>query len=443
MSPDGLVYTFHLRRGVMSPAGNEFNADDVLYSFELKFSTPTSPARTVNYPTITDLSQIAKVDDYTVTITIKRAGEGFTLLSLLSNIANYMYDSDLLKSKATPEDPYALTWSKTNANFGFGPYILDSFVPDQEMVLHANPSHPTGPAKIGQLTFRMVADPGSRANALRSGDADVASALRAADQVALETDEDLRIYNFDTNSFLLWSSVTSHPPFDKKEVRQALAYAIPYQQIIDTVYAGTRAKRSVGLLMPDAPGYDASGLAPYEYDPAKARQLLAQAGYPDGVSFTLTVSNAVPDVQESAVLVQSFAKDAGFDISIQEIPPAEYAANRNQQVWDAFMWRDYAITLSPSYELYLFFKPEPAPNATGWRPPAYYEILERGIAAGDPLSTEAGRIWNEAQRMLLDEAPMIFVVNLQPLNGFRAGVTDFAWRSDNLIDYWTLSATRP
>jgi peptide/nickel transport system substrate-binding protein len=441
-SADGLTITFHLRKGIVSPAGNEFKADDVIYTFERRYATPTSAGKAVNFPYITEAAQMKKVDDYTVAMTLRRTSDAFTVMSLLSNIANYIYDSVLLKSKATTDDPYAVQWSKTNANHGYGPYILDSFVPDQQMVLHANPKHPAGEPKIKKLTFKVVTDPGSRANALRSGDADVASALRPADQVTLAKDSKTKVYDFDTNSYLLWSFVTTHPPFDDKRVRQALAYAVPYQQIIDGVYAGSRAKRSVGILQPDAPGYSGQGLTKFEYDPKKAKALLADAGKKDGVKFKLTVSNAVPDVQEAAVLIQSYAKDAGFDIQIEQVPPAAYAAARYTYAWDANMYRDYAITLSPPYELYLFFKPAPAPNASGWRPPAYYEILDRGIAAGDPLSKDAGAIWNEAQRFLLDEVPMVFVVNIQPLNGFRSGVVGCAWRSDNLIDYYTLSATK-
>jgi peptide/nickel transport system substrate-binding protein len=217
---------------------------------------------------------------------------------------------------------------------------------------------------------------------------------------------------------------------------------MPYQQIIDSVYAGTRAQLSVGMLLPDAPGYDGSGLPAYTYDPKKAKALLAEAGHKDGVKFKLTTSNAVPDVQAAAVLVQSFAKDAGFTIEIENLPPAAYASAQMTHNWDAFMWRDYAITLSPYYQLWLFFKLPPSPNASGWAPQPYHDILKRGIDAGDPFSPAAGKIWNEAQRYYLDEMPMLFVVRLQPLNAFRAGVKNFAWRSDNLIDFAIIDATK-
>jgi peptide/nickel transport system substrate-binding protein len=185
VSADGLVYTFHLRKGIHSPAGNEFTADDVLWSFERKYNTPTATSKSTNFPFITDVSQWKKLDDYTITFTLHRTSDAFTFLTLISNITNYIYDSKLLRSKATPQDPYASVWSKTNANFSFGPYILDSFVPDQGMTLHSNPEHPTGEPKIKKLIFKVVTTPGSRANALRSGDADVASALLSTDQVDL------------------------------------------------------------------------------------------------------------------------------------------------------------------------------------------------------------------------------------------------------------------
>ncbi|MGE3622059.1 MAG: ABC transporter substrate-binding protein, partial [Acidimicrobiia bacterium] len=289
VSEDGKVYTFHLREGVVSSNGNELDADDVLWSYERKFNAPTATVKAISFPILTDLSQIQKVDQYTVTFTLEKAGYGFTLLGLLGQGNGDIYDSDYLKEHVTADDPYAVEFSKTNGNYGFGPYIIESFTPGQEMVWRSNPDHVLGEPAIKKITFRVVTDPASRANALRTGDVDVAEVLRPVDQVELAASGAGKSFSFETNAYNMAILVTTHPPFDDMAVRQAFAYAVPYQQIVDDVYRG-RALPAVGFLNPLAPGYTDEGLPRYEYDPDKAKEMLEEAGHPNGVSFTLTVS---------------------------------------------------------------------------------------------------------------------------------------------------------
>ncbi|MGE3622057.1 MAG: ABC transporter substrate-binding protein, partial [Acidimicrobiia bacterium] len=440
VSEDGKVYTFHLREGVMSVNGNEFDADDVLWSYERKFNTATSIVKSISFPIITDLSQIQKVDKYTVSFTLEQPGHGFTLLGLLGQGMANMYDSDYLKANATPADPYAVEFSKTNANYGYGPYVVESFTPGQEMVWRSNPDHALGEPAIKKITFRVVTDPASRANALRTGDVDVAEVLRPADQVDLSGSGAAKSFTFETNAYALATLVSTHPPFDDVDVRRAFTYAVPYQQIIDDVYRG-RALPAVGFLNPRAPGYTDDGLPRYEYDPDKAKEMLEEAGHPDGVSFTLTVSNALSDIQEVAVAIQSYAKDAGFDIEIQELPGAAFTEGVNNKTFDATLNRSASVTLSPAYELNLYFRAGSTTNGSGWESQEYYDAMAVGTSLPDPLSDEAGEAWNAVQKIYMDEVPMIFMARIQPLNAFANNVDGYANRSDNVIDFSMLTAT--
>lgn len=446
VSPDGLTYTFHLKEGVTSTAGNPFTADDVIFSFERKFNADTSVTPYVQDPVITDpAQQLVKVDDMTVAFTVAKPGYGFTLLSLLANVTGYIYDSVLLQENATPDDPYAVAWSQENPNIGFGAYQRTSFTPGTEMVLEANPNYPLEAPHYERITFRVAADPGTRANTVRSGDVDIAVQLRASDQADLAEAEGVDVYTFpSTNMLTILTMDTSKPPFDDVRVRQAMELAIPYEQIYENVYYG-RAIPTAGLLDPNAPGYVDEGLSPPSFDPEAAMELLAEAGHPDGVAFTLTVSNSVPDVEQAAIQVQSFAAEGGFDITIDKQPAAAVSEGITSRTFPAFMWRDMAISSSPQYQLGLFYKRGEdggpgATNSSAWLNDEYLGYIDQGAALPDPTSAEASTFWNLAEQITAEETPQVYIGRIQPQNAFRDDIAGYANRLDNDIDF---AALRP
>jgi peptide/nickel transport system substrate-binding protein len=238
---------------------------------------------------------------------------------------------------------------------------------------------------------------------------------------------------------------TTRAPFDDVRVRQALELAVPYKQIIDNVYRG-RAITTKGLLDPGAPNYSDAGLTEPKTDPAAAKALLAAAGHPDGVEFSLTVSNSVPDVEQAAIQVQSFATEAGFKISIDKQPAASVSEGITSRKFAAFMWRDMAISASPQYELGLFYKKGAdgqagSTNSSGWLDDNYLATIDKGAALPDATSKEAGVFWNEAEQITDKATPQIFVARVQPQNAFRSDIKGVANRLDNDIDFAVLEPT--
>lgn len=440
VSPDGTVFTFKLRQGVKSQQGNEFTADDVLWSYERKWNS-TSITPSISLPAITDPStQLKKIDDYTVSWTVAEAGHGFPLLSVISKISGEIYDSTYLKTKATADDPYAVVWSNTNANFGFGPYIMDSYEDGSQITYHANPDYALGEPAIANIVQRVVPDAANRATLLKNGDVDVAVQLRPADVADLGTDTSLKSYSVDTNNFLWMFISTKNKPFDDVRVRQAMFYAIPYEQIIEQVYKG-RANPVTGLLDPNSPGYDGTGLLDQSFQPEKAKELLAEAGITTPLPVTLMMSNAVPDLQEVAIQIQSLASEGGFEVSLDVLPPPAFTAKQSSGDFEAFLMRDMSVSYeSPPYSLLLAF-PEnnPGRNTTGFDDPAYYAAVQAGVDAGDSLSPEAGAEWNKAQLIWQDARPQIQLAKVQPLMVTSSAITGFGHRTDNVIDFSIMS----
>lgn len=446
VSDDGLVYTFTLKKGVLSQQGNELTTDDVIFSFKRKLDTPGGGMAGLYAPMLTDVDkQFAKIDDHTFTITIEQAGYGFTLLGNLAENVGSIYDSTYLLENATPDDPYAVAWGVEDmlrSNFGFGAYMIDSVTKEQEIVMVANPNFVDGDLAIKTIIRRTVPEAATRANMLAAGDADVAMELRPSDQADLESNPDVFTPVATSN---LYQSITLNnkvAPFDNIKVRQALAYAVDYQAIVDDIFSG-RAYLYTHMLDDKAENYDGSGLPPYAFDPEKSKALLAEAGYPEGVSFTLSVSSAMASMQDSSVLLAAAAKEAGFDIEISQLPAAQLFNDGLEGKLQASMGTGSAVTMSPPYQLSLITLPGSGTNQQFWEGPTYDAFaatMEEGQAEIDAIGPEAYAKWNEAEAMMAENAGVLFVSRIMSPYSMRSDVTGYAQRTDRRIDYSVMSA---
>ena len=437
ISDDGLTVTFHIREGVMSEHGNEFTAEDVLWSYQRKFGSETSIVKYVTAPALTDPdAQFEVIDPYTIALTVPRTGDMFTMLSVLADVTGQLYDSTYLKENATADDPFATEWSTGRTDFMMGAYRVESMVEGSETVLVANPDFALGEPEVKKIIRRVVADAGSRMNALQSGDADVALALRSSDMATLASDEKYIVPDLASNNFYFLSLTTTQAPFDDLAVRQAMAYAVDYDQIVDQVFAG-RATQQSTFLWDDAPGYVGTDLPAWSYDPAKAKQILADAGVTGEVGFTLTVPNSEPTLQDAAASIQSSAAEAGFTVEIESIPYAQFAEKTQSGDAQANLSPGAAFSLSPSYELSLFTAEGASTNTSKWSNQEFYDVVAEGIDSGDALTDTAGAYWNEAERIWLGEqVPMIVVAKSLPVSAVNGEkLTGWTWRTDNSIDY--------
>lgn len=439
VSDDGLTYTFKLSTTARSTAGNPLTAEDVVYSMKRKFETPTSVVSFVSAPIFTSPDQVTAVDEHTVTFTVDKPGYGFTLLSLLSNFAvGAIYDSTVLKEHESAEDPYAVEWSSQNFNWGFGAYKVDDFTSGQQMVYSANPDFALGEPEVKRIVQRVIAEPGQRANLLTVGDADIATQLLPSDQKTMVENDTAQVFTVPTNAFMYLPLTTTIAPFDDEAVRKAFALAVPYDQIAEEVYEG-RAEPAAGVLDPTAPGYDATGIEQNTYDPAQAKKILADAGITEPVEFTLTVNNTYPDLQAAAVQIQSAAAEAGFEVTIDPVSNAAFQEGLSSKSFQASMGRDYSIVQSPPYVMTLFYAAGSPINWPNWEVPAFYDAVAEGNDAADPLSDEAGVLWNKAERLIEEQVPTIWALKVQPLNAFAKDVEGYTFRTDNVIDYSELS----
>ena len=438
VSKNGLVYTFNLRHGVFGVSGNQFTAADVMYSFQRKFATTTSSdtflfGEVMATPLINDVQEI---NPYTVSFTIESPGYGQWFLGLMANEMGDIYDSAVLKAHATPTDPYAVVWSESHGGWGLGAYDVTSETPGQSITLTANPNYVLGKVRFQTIHIETVSDPGTEVELLQSGAADIAEDLSPAEQAQLSTQPGTFVPKVQyPDTYLSVADVVTQAPFNNVAIRQAWRYAIPYEQIINDVYPGV-GKAAAGPLDPNEMNYDAKGLSPNTYNPTKARKILAAAGYPHGLTFTLTYSAGVPDVDEAAALIQSYAAVAGFTVQLNQLSTAGFAAVKNAHTAQALLLDDRGFVQTPNYLLTTFWgNPLGRISYGAYQDAGFDALLTTANAYPNPYSVAAGKEWNKLQKYLQVQSPSQLIAKIQEAVAFRSVIKGYEYRSDNALDY--------
>ena len=285
VSPDGKTIDFHLRKGVKFHSGvngfrptRDFNADDVLFSFERQWK-PDHPYAKVSggkYDFFNDmgmpklLQSITKVDPYTVRFTL--TAPDTTMLANLAmdfaNIASAEYADFLAKAgKKEQLDQQPV---------GTGPFQFVMYQKDAVIRYHRNDAYWGEKAKVDDLVYAITPDATARYSKLKAGECHVSIAPRPSDLPEMQKDKSLKITSLPGLNIAYWAFNMQKPPFDKKEVRQAFSMAIDKASIIRDVYLGA-GQPARNLIPPTMWSYNEK-VVDYPYDPAKARELLAKAG---------------------------------------------------------------------------------------------------------------------------------------------------------------------
>lgn len=263
----------------------------------------------------------------------------------LAVIVPCVVNSELVKKSATEKDPWGLEYTKQNTA-GSGAYQVKSWTAGTEVVMERNDNWVGGPLpKIKRVIWRMVPQSGNRRALLERGDADISYDLPNKDFVELKDSGKLNIVSTPYSNGIQYIGMNvKNPPFDNPKVREAVAYALPYQKIMDAVL--------FGLAKPMFGGTGATEVAwpqPHKYntDIAKAKALLAEAGYPNGFETTLSFDLGFAGVNEPlCVLVQESLGQIGIKTTINKIPGANWRTELNKKTLPLYTnvfsgWLDY------------------------------------------------------------------------------------------------------
>jgi peptide/nickel transport system substrate-binding protein len=382
--PERITWTLKLRKGVKSCAGNELTADDVMYTYARAlnvggavpnswfllnmagvkgFTTDVfSPDKEVAEKAKKLGDGVRKIDDYTVEVEQVQPNPLF-LVNIAVTISQGIYDSKEMKAHATPDDPWSYDYAN-NVNLpSFGPYCLDSWTKNSEIRFKANPNYYRGKAPIDVAIIKKVPQAGNRISILRSGQAQLIQGMTPNQYDEIRKMPGLKASGVIGNEGLFIVMNFQNPPFDNIKLRQAIAYAIPYDRVIQVGYGG-QAKQWESVVPSTYPSFIKQD-PPYTYDVEKAKALLAEAGFPEGKGleqyadqFKLTyVSEKETTLGPIVNQIRSALTAIGIPVTLDPIPQAQYGDRQIVKKDLAFAINDQEkpIGVDTGYAMQLFF----------------------------------------------------------------------------------------
>lgn len=350
LAADGKSVTFHLRKDATFHDGAPVTANDVKWSFDRAVAVGGFPAIQMGASEMTSADQFVVVDDHTIRVDFPKPNK-LILPNLAVPIAKIV-NSELAKKHATKDDPWALDWVGKN-DAGSGAYMVESWKPGSEIVFKRFDAWKSGPKPFFERVIsRQIASAGTRRALLEKGDADLSFNLPPKDFSELIKGDKLTVVGTPVDAELLYiDMLTTKPPFDNVKVRQAMAYAMPYEDILHTALFD-RGKGMFG-----GPGdpttTDWPQPSPYKTDLEKAKQLLAEAGYPDGFKTTLSYDVSTASTREPiALLVQDNLKKIGVDLTIEKVPGGDWYNRLNKKDMPMLIMSFKAWLNYPDYYFY-------------------------------------------------------------------------------------------
>lgn len=335
VSPDGLKITFKLRPDAKFQDGSPVTAEDVKWSLDRCVTAPILGKAQLLTGSLTSADQFKVIDPLTFEVTLPKPDK--LALPNLATVYPIILNSKLAKSHATTEDPWALNWTKENAA-GSGAYIVETFKPGEQVIAKRNDAWnrgtPDKPAAFKRLIIQSVPEPATRANLVERGDADLVIDLQASDVQSLEGKAKLKVISTPQYNAVTFISMNNTiPPFDNVNVRRAIAYALPYDDMFKAALFGRGAPLYGATWADGKPPSGGYPIAqPIKLDLDKAKAYLKDAGMPDGFSttFSFNVGQAAT-AEPMAALVKEQLGKIGIKVDIQKLPDAQMSTAINEK----------------------------------------------------------------------------------------------------------------
>ncbi|CAN5922588.1 ABC transporter substrate-binding protein [soil metagenome] len=370
ISPDNKVITITLRSDATWHDGTPVTAEDVKWSLDRAVAAKSLAAPQFTTGSLTSVDQFKIVDPQTVTVTLEKPDR----LALANLCVCYaiMINSKLAKKNATADDPWAQEWMKGNTAAS-GAYIVESHKAGESTILRRNDKWVGGAdsalPNFRRIIIQTVPEAATRANLIEKGDADLSIDLAASDLGTIEKAAKTKVVSMpQTNGFTHVSMNTQMAPFDNPKVRQAVAAALPYDDMFKASIFGRGKKLYDGTWTTTPPNASFPQPIPNKTDLALAKKLLAEAGFPNGFSttFAFTVGQSATAEPLAALIKESLGK-VGIQVEIQKKPDAEFntlASERKIPFFtdSATAWLPYTY-----YFFYLYFTREQRWNFSSFK----------------------------------------------------------------------------
>jgi peptide/nickel transport system substrate-binding protein len=386
MNEDATVYTFTLRQGVTFQHGTAFTAKDVEYSIN-RLLDPALAAGVSG--SLGAIDKMEVVDDFTIKFHLKAANVvlPYTLAGPGVQIVPHDRTTEQIIAEAS----------------GTGPFVLAERVPGERTVFKRNESYwDKALPYLDEVQLLVLPEPATQIAALTGGTIDLIHSIGLESVAMLEGSPDVSVLESSQGNYPVFVMRADQKPFDDLRVRQALKHAVDRAALLTALMDG---RGNIGNDQPIGPGTPFwVDLQPLAYDVEKAKALLAEAGYADGVEVALSTSDiGGPRVNDAAIALQEMVKAAGFTITIDKVPVGDFWSQKYMQAPFFASW--WPVFSDPNAVLPLAYSSDGFYNESGWSDPTVDELIAAGRAEQD--AEQRKQIYAEAQQIISEQGGVL------------------------------------
>jgi len=418
LSEDGTTYTFTLREGVKFHNGQTVTAEDVVYSINRCAAVPEGQEK----PLVAAFSAVKSVealDEKTVAVTIAQRD-----LEFISYMTAAIIPADYENQDTAP--------------VGTGPFRFVSRTPQQDFVMERFEDYWGAPAWLDKVTYKICENADALVMNLNGGSIDLCAHLTSAQ--ASQLNQNFQVLEGTMNLVQAIYLNNQAKPFDNQLVRQALCYAIDRQGIMDMVADGHGTAVGSSIYPAFTKYFLPELVDKYPHDVAKAKELLAQAGYPDGFDMTISVPNNYQPHMDTAEVVAEQLREAGINVTIQPVEWSTWLDTiYNGRQFQATVVGVDAANMTARAMLERFTS-DYGKNFINYNNPAYDALFQKAINAQD----EAGQtdLYKQMETMLADTAANVYIQDLCDLVAMRQDLGGLKFYPIYVLDLSTVYFTQ-
>lgn len=418
LSEDGTTYTFTLREGVKFHNGQTVTAEDVVYSINRCAAVPEGQEK----PLVAAFSAVKSVealDEKTVAVTIAQRD-----LEFISYMTAAIIPADYENQDTAP--------------VGTGPFKFVSRTPQQDFVMERFEDYWGAPAWLDKVTYKICENADALVMNLNGGSIDLCAHLTSAQ--ASQLNQNFQVLEGTMNLVQAIYLNNQAKPFDNQLVRQALCYAIDRQGIMDMVADGHGTAVGSSIYPAFTKYFLPELVDKYPHDVAKAKELLAQAGYPDGFDMTISVPNNYQPHMDTAEVVAEQLREAGINVTIQPVEWSTWLDTiYNGRQFQATLVGVDAANMTARAMLERFTS-DYGKNFINYNNPAYDALFQQAINAQD----EAGQtdLYKQMETMLADTAANVYIQDLCDLVAMRQDLGGLKFYPIYVLDLSTVYFTQ-
>ena len=427
ISEDGTEYTFYLRDDVVFHNGEPFNADSVVLTWER--------AANADYEYsyyFTNADSVEKIDDYTVKVTTPEPDSTFLRL-----MADYWAMIPPRYYEEVGEEGFV------EQPIGTGPFMFVEWVKGDHITMEANPNYwREGLPKVQNLIFRPIPESATRVAAIQTGEVDVVGRLSSEEAQSLLGVPDVKVIRYPSTRiyYIAFNNLTTglDQPTEDPLVRQAMNYAVDVDAIVDALFDGF-GQRATGYVADGEMGFGV--VEPFPYDPEKAKELLAEAGYPDGFEMDFACpAGAYIFFEQVCEAVQGYLLDVGIETNLEIMESGQYWEQEAEKQLPPLFGDSWSSTLGEAYNrLYGALGGWDA-SYSSWSDPTIDQYLADIETAID--FQERKKLYEDLQVYMQEDPPFIYLYQLMTFEAINTRVQNYTPRGAEdyfLMNTWVIT----